>query len=206
MVNEKIKNKPESTSVDFPNKNQGEPKMKKLLLSIVLMCTMLFAENQLDLARQKIDKAYNRNSKIEMLAARAMFERLLTTEQEKWLVNYYLAYCDYRLYIYEMQMENSKEAKAYINDGIDKLNRVLEENENFGEAYALMASFYGGKISLFPLSGMWNGPKSQKFMAEAYNYSSSSPRVHLLDGISKFTHQRNGAAVLQLRLCPLKKP
>jgi tetratricopeptide (TPR) repeat protein len=121
-----------------------------------------------------------------MLAARAMYERLLTTEQEKWLVNYYLAYCDYRLYIYEMQMENSKEAKAYINDGIDKLNRVLEENENFGEAYALMASFYGGKISLFPLSGMWNGPKSGKFMAEAYNYSSSSPRVHLLDGISKF--------------------
>lgn len=127
------------------------------------MSTMLLAQSQLDIAREKIDKAYNHNSEKEMLEARALFERLLTSETDKWLVNYYIAYCDYRLENYYIQKDNKKQAKRYIKDGISKLNDCLEENENFGEAYALMGSFYGAKISLNLISGMWNGPKSGKY-------------------------------------------
>jgi len=174
--------------------------MKKLLVVIALMCSMIFAQSQLDIAREKINKAYNHNSEKEMLEARALFERLLSSEKDKWLVNYYIAYCDYRLQTFQMQKEDKKQVKAYIKDGIAKLNECLDENENFGEAYALMSNFYGAKISLNPMSGMWNGPKSGKFMAEAMNYSSSSPRVFLLDGIGKyFTPEKwGGGAVVAI--------
>ena len=107
--------------------------MKKLLVLITLMCTMMFAQTQLDVAREKINKVYNHNSVIEMLEARALFERLLSNENDKWLVNYYIAYCDYRLQTFQMQKEDEKQAKAYIKDGIAKLKECLEENGYFAE-------------------------------------------------------------------------
>ena len=159
------------------------------------------AENQMDIARSKINHAYNINNKVEMLEARAIFERLLDVEKNKWIVNYFIAYCDYRLYTFEMNADNKKEAKNYINDGIKQLTKSIEKNPEFGEDYALMSSFYGGKIALFPISGMWNGPKSGKFMANAYKYGSDSPRIYLLDGISKyFTPEKWGGGIPQAEL------
>ncbi|MBN2280352.1 MAG: hypothetical protein JXQ65_07220 [Candidatus Marinimicrobia bacterium] len=170
--------------------------MKKLIAMIGLMVVLGMAQSQLDFARQKIDKAYNRNNEKEMLEARALFERILTAGQDRWLVNYYIAYCDYRLYTFQMQKEDTRQAKVYIKDGLAQLKECLNENENFGEAYALMAAFYGGSISLNPISGMWNGPKSQKLMAEAMNYAGSSPRIFLLKAINQFyTPEKYGGGV-----------
>lgn len=162
---------------------------------------MLMAENQMNVARIKINLAYQNNDQKEMLEARAIFERLLSIENDRWLTNYFIAYCDYRLYNLELNNDNKKAAKFYIKDGMEKLTECLDEMPDFGEAHALMSSYYGGKISLLPISGMWNGVKSQEYMGNAIKYSSDSPRVFLLDGIGKiFTPEKYGGGFVKAEL------
>jgi hypothetical protein len=49
--------------------------------------------------KELIDEGVNQWKQDQMLAARALFERMLETQNEndKWFAHYYVAYCDYRL-------------------------------------------------------------------------------------------------------------
>jgi len=142
---------------------------------------------------QKIQSSIDHWNFREMLESRAYFERLLTKQKPTWLVNYYIAYCDYRLGIYLLQDDNKKDAKDYIIEGLNLLSKAVEEKPDFVDAYALMNSLIGNKISLMPISGMWNGPKAQKYITKAMQLEPENPRVFLIDGISKnFTPENFG--------------
>jgi len=56
----------------------------------------------------------------------------------------------------------------------------------FADAYALLSSCYGQKISLAPMLGMTLGPKSGMTMQSALKLDSDNPRTILLDAIGTY--------------------
>jgi tetratricopeptide (TPR) repeat protein len=87
---------------------------------------------------------------------------------------------------YAFATENSKAARRYVDDGLQHLKQTAELNPDFGDALALMSSFYGYKIALRPWLGFIYGPRTGRYMGAALILSPNSPRVHLLQGISLF--------------------
>lgn len=120
-----------------------------------------------------------------MLGARAGFERLLGRGARDWLVHYYVALADYRLAIYYMQEESDKMG-LYLDDAENHLERSVEENPEFAESLALLASILGLKIHQNPISGIWVGPKISGIIAEAKSLGPENPRVWLIDGMSSY--------------------
>jgi len=136
--------------------------------------------------KEKIESARLQWNRKGMLEARAVFERLLIKSDKDWLLNYYIAYCDYRLTNYAFGENDKKAARKYVSDGIKKLKACVNEKSDCADAYALLSSFYGNKIALNPWSGFWNGPKSGKMIEKAFSLEPNNPRTHLISGISSF--------------------
>jgi len=125
-----------------------------------------------------------------MQKTRAYFERLLETKHREALLHYYLGYCNHQLNIYYRYNPNStkadkKTADKLVEAGIQHLEKAIQLDKNFAEAYALVASLYGEKIGSNPLLGMSLGPKSGVFMEKAIKLAPENPRVVYLDAISK---------------------
>ena len=136
--------------------------------------------------KDKIESSCSQWNMKGMLEARAVFERLLTKSDKDWLLNYYIAYCDYRLTNYAFGENDKKAARRYVSDGIKKLKACVDEKSDCADAYALLSSFYGNKIALNPWSGFWNGPKSGKMIEKAFTLEPGNPRLYLISGISAF--------------------
>lgn len=156
-----------------------------LLVSAITVLSQSIEEYIIQ-GKEKIESAHLHWDKNGMLEARAFFERILSKTDKVWLVNYYIAYCDYRLTTYAFGENNKKEAKKYVNDGIKRLKISIEAKSNFADAYALLSSFYGNKIALNPWSGFWYGPKSGKMIEKAFALEPNNPRLHIISGISAY--------------------
>jgi len=125
-----------------------------------------------------------------MQKARAHFERLLGTKHRPALAHYYLGYCSHQLNIFYRYNPNATkadkdDADKLVDSGIQHLEKAIQLDKNFAEAYALVASLYGEKIGNNPLLGMTLGPKSGVFMEKAIKLAPENPRVVYLDAISK---------------------
>lgn len=163
--------------------------MRVLLTGLILFLHVLSGQTLSDYivqGKEEIKSAYSLWDQQKMLEARAYFERVLAMGEQEWLLNYYIAYCDYRLSTYAVSENDEKAARDYINDGIDRLERSTEENPEFGEAFALMSSFYGYKISLSPWTGFIYGPRAGRLMETALSITPSNPRIHLIQGTSQY--------------------
>ena len=122
----------------------------------------------------------------QMMAARGLFERLLTDDTYPWLVHYYIARADETLSHMFLAQENKDQAKSFLDDGIEHLEQAVTIKEDFAEAYALMSSLMGNKIGLNPILGMTLGMKSGSMMGKAFGLAPENPRVSLIAGQSAY--------------------
>lgn len=121
-----------------------------------------------------------------LLQTRAHFERLLNHSDHDWLIYYYIALADYRLTSFHFSQQQKDNAKPFIEDGIEKLKKSIELNDEFAEAHSLLSSLYGNKIALNPLLGMTLGIKSGNEMSTAKKLEPENPRTHLIAGQSAY--------------------
>ena len=126
-----------------------------------------------------------------MQQARAHFERLLSIGHREALVHYYVAYCDQQLSTYhrhgdEGTKQSIATADKFLEDGIQHLEKAIQLERDFAEAYALLGSLYGEKIGASPLLGMSLGPKSGMHLAKARELAPENPRVAYLDAIGRY--------------------
>jgi tetratricopeptide (TPR) repeat protein len=98
------------------------------------------------------------------------------------LAEYYRGYADYRLGVVVHRMDKEK-AIAYLDSAVEHLKRATELRDDCADAYALLASCYGIKISHSPLKGIVLGPMSGMAMEKAKSLAPENPRVALLDAI-----------------------
>jgi len=105
-------------------------------------------------------------------------------------VHYYLGYCSHQLNIFyrynpEATKADKENADKLVDAGIHHLEKAIQHDKNFAEAYALIASLYGEKIGSNSLLGVSLGPKSGVFMRKALKLAPENPRVVYLDAVSK---------------------
>jgi tetratricopeptide (TPR) repeat protein len=136
--------------------------------------------------KKLIASALNKWDEMELQKARSHFERLLAAKEREALVRYYLGYCDYRLIIFYQQKQNQELMKKHLDAAISHLESATKLNNKFAEAYALLSSCYGQKISLAPMLGMTLGPRAGMAMQSALTLAPDNPRVILLDAIGTY--------------------
>lgn len=169
--------------------------MKKviiLLMILLLGACLNYAQNPTDIdsvilqGKDNIRKATSAWNIQQMMGARAFFERLQNDQTYPWLVHYYIGFVDSRIFHYYFQEENMDEAKKFIDDGIEHLEKAIELKEDFADGYVLLGSMLGNKIALNPNSAMTLGQKSGRMIAEAFELDPENPRVSLIAGQSAY--------------------
>ena len=120
--------------------------MKKTLLLVLLLIsfglnTVLKADddftNAIVKAKATLKSAINKYDEKEMIKARGQFERILQLKKNVWLVNYYLALCDYNIATTGMQTKDNDKVKKYTQSGLDLLEKSALERDNFADTYVL---------------------------------------------------------------------
>lgn len=159
-----------------------------MLITLFIFYSCLFAQDvftdKLQEAKTQLHHGYNTWNVDELQQSLALFERLLATDREPWLVHYYLGLNDYWLGTLYMGQNEKSKAKACFETAIEHLKNCQSLNETFPESYALVASCMGNQIGLTPWKGMILGPKSGGEIANAVKYGPENPRVWLLKGIN----------------------
>jgi tetratricopeptide (TPR) repeat protein len=74
----------------------------------------------------------------------------------------------------------------HLEESIFQLEAAVKLNNKFVEAYGLLSSCYGQKISLAPMLGMTLGPRAGMAMQAALQLEPNNPRVILLEAIGNY--------------------
>jgi tetratricopeptide (TPR) repeat protein len=163
-----------------------------LFLILFIIPVSLFSQTDVSIdsliiqGKQQLQQATNKWTDMDLLQARAYFERLLMDGSKSWLVRYYIGLVDYRLVSYYFSKQDKDQAKQFIDDGIEQLQQCIESGENFAEAHSLLSSLFGNKIAVSPLSAMTLGPKSGNEMDKAMKLEPNNPRNYLIAGWSAY--------------------
>lgn len=167
-------------------------KIRTCCLMVLLLSGLAMAQTDMDIdalivqGKAHITEAVNTWNLQKMMGARAYFERLMNDDTYPWLIQYYIAFVDLQIVYFHLGSNNPDEAKKFIDDGIDALEKAVALKDDFAEAYALMASMLGQQIGLNPMLGMTLGMKSGTMMGKAFSLAPENPRISLIAGQSAY--------------------
>lgn len=142
-------------------------------------------------AKKKLKEAGDKNDGKLMLKARGDFERILQLKKNEWLVNYYLAACDF-WYTYtlmnteDQSKSDMKQIQKYTESSIDLLNKCTDVKEDFAEAWAL-------KLGVNSNRWMYEMNKMNDIIAKqteatdmCKKYEAENPRFLLIEGMNTY--------------------
>ncbi|UCH66209.1 MAG: tetratricopeptide repeat protein [Ignavibacterium sp.] len=168
--------------------------MKSKILFIVLFLLAAISFNYTQSVDALIDegKKLLHNADVEFdltsyIKARGMFERAQASDKENYLANYFLAYNDYKLAFYYMQMEDILQFTNHVDSATEILKSLIKENGEDAEAISLLGTVNGIQVSMDPSLGQSNGVQNISLTSEAIGITPSNPRVLLQKGISKYS-------------------
>lgn len=139
----------------------------------------LFVEGQ-----ERLQQAINTSNPDQLYEAQKLFEQARQNGNYEIFALYYLALCEYRLATLFAAAPDEK--AECINQAIGHLKEAIELEDNFSDAYALLASAYGQKLSLKPHLGMALGPETKRVLEKSKRLDGNNPRVVLIDGMSDY--------------------
>lgn len=167
----------------------------KILLTAVLIFTILlqmnsFASSDFEKAMSKAKKnlksAMDKSDESKIVKARGEFERILQLKEDVWLVNYYLALADYGLATKATITENKDDIKKFTQSGIDMINKSIDENPTFADAFILLEFLNFNRWSYEQDKMQDIISASQAADAEAKKLEPGNPRYLLVNGIAHF--------------------
>ena len=101
-------------------------------------------------------------------------------------MNYDLALLSYGVIGFCIGAQHTEKAQKHLIKAEEHLKVYLKNHPNSAQGNALMSGILGYKIAFSPMSGMWNGSRSNKFLAKAMKIDDSQPKVWFLKGISLY--------------------
>ncbi len=160
------------------------------LILILSLCASLQAQEKTSEeliieAKDLLREAVTSSDRASFLAAKNLLEPLTKVDRLAPLARYYLGYADYQLGVVIERMDKDR-AVVYLDSAIMHLEIATTQDERFAEAYALLASCYGIKISFAPLKGITLGLKSGSLINKAKSLTPENPRVAFLDAIGTY--------------------
>ena len=134
--------------------------------------------------KERLQQAIDTSDPDQLYEAQKLFEQTRQNGNYEIFALYYLALCEYRLAT--LFAASPDEQTQSINRTIEYLKEAIELEDNFSDAYALLASAYGQKLSLKPHLGMALGPETKRVLEKSKRLEGNNPRVVLIDGMSDY--------------------
>jgi tetratricopeptide (TPR) repeat protein len=138
----------------------------------------------LSAAKAELQAGVNRWESETLQRARDMFLGLLL-KQDKPIpyLHYYIALADYRLATFHLSSGSPADADRFVTEGEQYLEKVMEAEPGFGEAFSLYGYILGLEIALHEDRAMTLGFKSMAAIDQGIEKDPSNPRTHLLKGM-----------------------
>ncbi len=147
-------------------------------------------------AKANLKTAMNTVDVAKLTKVRGEFERILQLKEMPWLVNYYIAYADYGLAMSGMESSNTDVIKKYTQSGINVINKSIEENPDFADAFVLLEALNFNRWQ-------YESDKMQDIMSATQSADASvkalepeNPRYVLVNAVSHYwTPEQFGGGV-----------
>ena len=134
--------------------------------------------------KERLQQAIDSSNPDQLYEAQKLFEQARQNGNYEIFSLYYLALCEYRLATLFAAVPDEK--ARCINQAIGYLKEAIELEDNFSDAYALLASAYGQKLGMKPHLGMMLGPETKTVLEKSKRLDGNNPRVVLIDGMSDY--------------------
>jgi hypothetical protein len=164
--------------------------MKKILI-ILFLFTFSYAHaddfsDAMMKAKKNLQTAANKVDEKELIKVRGQFERILQLKKDEWLVNYWIALTDYTLAVIKFQNEDKDGTKKYTEAGFETLDKVIEKNPNFSDAYVLQLALTFNRWIYEQDKMMDIVAASEQAEQMSKSTDPSNPRYFLVKGISLY--------------------
>lgn len=163
-----------------------------LAVLTIIVCNILFAQTnepgaaeRISQAKAMIQRGVNTANQDLFATAENLLSRVQHDSRFGALGNYYLGYVAYRRAVVLRQVDKDR-AVAYLDTAVSRLEEAISRDKTFAEAYALLSSCYGLKISFSPIKGIYLGPRSNAALQKAKELAPMNPRVALVSAISTY--------------------
>ena len=154
-----------------------------LTILLVVITSTVFSSKYEEAMKTNISRMYELTSSVELQSLANQFERIGNAEQDKWLPDYYSAYCFVRSTFF-----NNMKADD-IHKQLDKAQSIIDEllkkNSEESEIYALQALVYQLRITDMSKGAKFSG-KAAEAIAIAEKLNPMNPRVYYLRGSNTF--------------------
>ncbi|HEX2786892.1 MAG TPA: hypothetical protein VHP32_03235 [Ignavibacteria bacterium] len=164
--------------------------MKKIF---VILFLLVFSYAQADdfsdamvKAKLNFKNAVNKADEKELIKVRGQFERILQLKKDEWLVNYWIAFTDYNLALIHSQKEDKENIKKYTESAFTTLDKVIDKNPNFSDAYVLRlaATFNRWLYEQDKMMDIISASQQAEEMSKSAD--PNNPRYFLVKGISLY--------------------
>ncbi|GAB6281889.1 MAG: hypothetical protein STSR0008_06320 [Ignavibacterium sp.] len=120
--------------------------------------------------------------------ANNLFERILFTDPNNELAQYYKSYTEYRLVNYGLDNTHKKLYDQYLNSAIENGEKLREiKNKKLkSDGLVVLASIYMMKLSKATLEAPILSMKVNSLLDDAEKLDSQNPRIYLLKGMMKY--------------------
>nr|WP_319270738.1 hypothetical protein [uncultured Draconibacterium sp.] len=158
--------------------------MKTIItILFVVLSTTAFSSKYEETMKTNIDKLYQLHTSAELQALANQFERIANAEQDKWLPNYYAAYCFMRSTFFG-EMENDTK-HAQLDKAQALVDQLMKTNDDESEIYALQALLYQIRITDISKGAKYS-MKATDALKQAERLNPENPRVYYLRGSNTF--------------------
>ena len=162
--------------------------MHRLALAALALLLAAPAQGQsaldvIDQGQAALQRSFSAADADGIRRARGAFLRATSDRTHGYLAHYYAGLAGLRL---ANLTEETDEALGYVDDGIEHLEAVVEARPRWAEGHALLASLYGRKAGLRPMTGMVIGPKASREIERAQELAPDNPRVVYIAASSQY--------------------
>ena len=120
--------------------------MKTIItLLFVAIAGTAFSSKYEETMKTNIDKLYTLSSSVELQALGNQFERIGNAEPNKWLPDYYAAYCFIRSTFFDEMDADAKHEQ--LDKAQEILDKLLKSNDSESEVHALQALLFQLRIT-----------------------------------------------------------
>jgi tetratricopeptide (TPR) repeat protein len=169
----------------------------KYLQFILLFLTffVLQAPAQSDLhvfvvsAKETVERGSIEFDKSLLMQGHSMFERALATEPDNLLLQYHVAYAEYRLMTYLLNREKDR-FDPFADKAVDRLEKLLRTKPDWSETQALLSAVHGLQIAKSWTRAMMLGPKANQLAQQATGNDPGNPRAWLMHAAQKLNTPR----------------
>jgi tetratricopeptide (TPR) repeat protein len=165
-----------------------------LTLAITMTCTLhLLAQNELDefvrSAKETVERGSIEFDKSLLMQGHSMFERALAMEPDNPLLQYHVAYAEYRLMTFLLNREKDR-FDPVADKTVDRLERILRRKPDWSEAQALLSAIHGLQIAKSWTRALTLGPKANTLAQQATENDPENPRAWLMHAAQKLNTPR----------------